>query len=253
MIRGKLGRKPSVPDPRVPKLMDRLTPNVVRTVSATKDWSGAVKAYPMLGNDQVGDCTCAAVYHMVQTWLANHGVLDYVPTTADALALYEMVSKYPAEDDGADMQTVLTVWATKGIFGDDAAEKPSFAALTPGNLDELRYVIATFGGAYLGLNMPLTAQAQQDVGGAWDVVTNARAGAAVPGSWGRHCVNAVGYYPGYFEVVSWGGIVRVTEAFMQTYLDEAFAVLNEEWLSESGFDPDDVDMAALTADMKALT
>ena len=61
------------------------------------------------------------------------------------------------------------------------------------NIVEIRQSIALFGGVYIGLALPLTAQ-NQDV---WDVVPNGGANAE-EGSWGGHCV----YVPKYDTVGS---------------------------------------------------
>jgi hypothetical protein len=247
--RGMLGKHAPVHDARIAKLSDRLAPSF--TFPPTVDWTIKVPSWPMLANDKVGDCTCAAVFHMLQCWLNNNG-FSYVPQDSDALALYGIVGGFPQQDNGASCQAVLQQWATNGVVAGGGTDEPAYCTLDPSRLDELRYAIANFGGAYLGLAMPLTAQAQTDAGGVWDVVQSTRAGAGDPGSWGGHCVPAVAYGPGWFEVITWGAIQRVTDAFMTKYLDEAYGVVSWDWLSDAGITPAGLDMEALKADMQAL-
>jgi len=47
-----------------------------------------VSAWPMFGNDTLGDCTCAAVGHYEQQLAAAAGSSDATPTDAEVIALY---------------------------------------------------------------------------------------------------------------------------------------------------------------------
>jgi hypothetical protein len=247
MPRGMLGKKARVVDSRIATLRDRVGQTALPYPVAA-DWGSKVKAWPMLANDQVGDCTCAAVFHMIQCWCANNGQI-YTPTDGDALALYSIVGGYPQKDDGAVETDVLNYWVSHGIPGCNTIDEPLYCTLTPGDMDELRYATANFGGAYIGLALPLTAQFQNAVGGVWDVVQSTRAGAADPGSWGGHAVNVVGYDDTGVDLVTWGAVQRATWAFMQKYCDEAYGVVSEEWLADSGLSPTGLNMAALREDM----
>ena len=43
------------------------------------DYTKAVSQWPMMGNDNYGDCTCAAAGHMIMDWTANTGNELVVP------------------------------------------------------------------------------------------------------------------------------------------------------------------------------
>jgi hypothetical protein len=206
-----------------------------------------VQSWGMLANDQVGDCTAAAVYHLIQLWLSNNSIA-FTPTDAEAIALYSNTSSYPNADDGAAEIDVLKYWAKTGVPTSIGTDVVTFASLNPRDLNQLKLSIEWFGGAYLGVDLPITAQDQT---AEWDVVSTSGDGAA--GSWGGHAVCAVAYDQQTFTVVTWGQLMKVSNAFMQAYLEEAYAVVSQDWLVDSGISPPGLNWAGLMADMKALT
>lgn len=251
MKRGLLGKRIAMPDMRVALLKDRMP---VPLIPDTAAWHQAVRQYPMLHNDQCGDCTCAAVYHMMQTWEANSGGSSWLPTDQQALALYSIVGGWPAMDNGALESEVLGWWVEHGMPFDPAkaAVQMAYCRLGPHDLDWLRYAIATFGGAYVGLALPRTAQAQCDVGGAWDVVSTASQRMIAAGSWGGHAVNLTGYDKSGFWCVTWGELQYITDAFMAAYCDEAYALISSDWLNARNVTPTGLDMGALMRDMDLI-
>jgi hypothetical protein len=241
----RLGRKKHH-GPRAPHLSKHMTMAIEPAPSM--DWAKAVKAWPMLKNDTIGDCTAAGVLHLLQLWLANNGV-DYTPTDAEAVALYSATSDYPKEDDGANENDVLSYWQRTGVKTPIGTDTVSFASLTPQNLNELKLAVQFFGGCYLGVDLPLTAQSQE----IWDVTPAGVTGAGMPGSWGGHCVIAVAYDAQYVTVVTWGRLMKVTPAFLEVYLDEAYAVLSKDWLAKSGISPPGLNWEELERDLQTLT
>src|SRR5260370_16535340 len=63
----RLGRTPKRDDPRSLKL-EALLPKAVPQPPAAVDVSTGVTKWPMYANDHLGDCTCAAVGHMLEIW-----------------------------------------------------------------------------------------------------------------------------------------------------------------------------------------
>lgn len=129
------------------------------------DWTAKVPSWPMFSNDTIGDCTAAAAAHMIQCWTANAG--DAVtPTDAQVVAAYSATGHYlpgnPSTDQGAVELDVLNFWRQQGIAGHKIAAYVSFS---PQNLEHTRQAMNIFGGIYVGLALPLSAQ-NQDV---WDV------------------------------------------------------------------------------------
>src|SRR5208337_5436095 len=104
-----------------------------------------------------------------------------------------------------------------------------FADPHPADLLAVRQAISLFGGVYIGLSLPLTAQNQP----VWDVTDPTDPGAA-PGSWGGHCVFVPKYDADSFTCITWGGLQKMTTAFWMEYCDEAHALLSKDWLGAVG-------------------
>lgn len=252
----RLGRiKPAEPPKlRLAKYVDEAV--VLPATPPTTDFYSDVPSWPMYENDSLGDCTCAAPGHMVQAWSAAAGGLKTMDD-ADVVRMYWETGDPPSDsgsaggptDTGRDEMSVLDYWRKQGIAaGQPWADKiTAYAGVEASNLDLVKAAIALFGGVYIGVALPLTAQGQQ----VWDVV--AEPGRDEPGSWGGHAVNIVGYDENELVVVTWGGLLKMTNAFFEKYVDEVYAVLSPDFLGAGSVSPAGFDLAALEADLTALT
>lgn len=110
----------------------------------------------------------------------------------------------------------------------------AYGELEPGDNNQLRLGIYLLTGIQLGLWLPISAQEQTEQG-YWDVVEGPEGKA---GSWGGHAVYAYAYDEGNLFVKSWGLNVRVTNAFIQKYCDEAWAVVDslDSWRVRQSID-----------------
>ncbi|MGH8266277.1 MAG: hypothetical protein ACRETS_03060, partial [Steroidobacteraceae bacterium] len=103
----KLGRLPRAYNPRVPHLSALLAGRrrLLAPPPPAIDYTAGMPAN--LGeffNDQLGDCTCAAVYHAIQVWTYNaQAAIDTEPDV-NAKLLYEQACGYvdgqPSTDKG---------------------------------------------------------------------------------------------------------------------------------------------------------
>jgi hypothetical protein len=238
----KLGRKAIKTDTRTLAFGDYLTPGLPPP-PPTADWTKGIASWGMMLNDKLGDCTIAGCGHAVQVWSANAGSEITVPDPT-ILSYYEKWDGYkpndPTSDQGGIELDVLKDWKTGGFAGNPLL---AFADPKPANLVEIHQSIFLFGGVYIGLSLPLTAQ-NQDV---WDVVPNGGADAK-PGSWGGHCVFVPKYDQNGFTCITWGQLKTMTLAFWKKYCDEAHTLLAQSWVvgksAPSGFD-----QAQLLADL----
>src|SRR5215469_12071834 len=102
----KLGRKPARADDPKLHLHAYLNRAELPPLPNSTDWSVFVKTWPMLDNDKLGDCVPAVILHSAQLATAI-AANEYVPTDADAVALYEAIGGYvpgdPATDGGCVM------------------------------------------------------------------------------------------------------------------------------------------------------
>lgn len=240
--RMKLGRKAVKTDTRTLALSKYLT-SQLPAPPAAQNWLGGNSNWGMMLNDTLGDCTIAGVGHAVQVWSLNTGSEATVPD-ATIENYYEQWDGYvpgqPNTDNGGIELDVLTDWQKQGFAGHALL---GFAKAKTTNLTEIRQSIALFGGVYIGLALPLTAQSQ-DV---WDVVPRSGKNGA-KGSWGGHCVFVCAYDAGSFTCITWGQPKQMTVAFWKKYCDEAYALLGQDWLNAKG-SPAGFDQAQLQADL----
>jgi hypothetical protein len=241
----KLGRKAIKTDTRTLALGNYLTPALPPPPIAA-DWTKNVASWGMMLNDSLGDCTIAGLGHAVQVWTANTSGIVTVPD-ATIESYYEQWDGYvagnPETDHGGVELDVLTRWQKSSFDGHGLL---AFADTRPANLVEIKQSIALFGGVYIGLSLPLTAQTQ-DV---WDVVKNGGANAR-PGSWGGHCVFVPKYDANGFTCITWGQPKTMTLAFWKKYCDEAHTLLGQDWLAAKGA-PSGFDQAQLQANLAGI-
>jgi hypothetical protein len=241
----KLGRKAIKTDTRTLAFADYLTPALSPPPPAV-DWTKGITSWGMMLNDTLGDCTIAGAAHAVQVWSANAGSMVTIPDPT-VESYYEQWDGYvpgnPSTDSGGIELDVLNDWQKGGFAGNTLV---AFADPKPASLVEIRQSIALYGGVYIGLSLPLTAQTQ-DV---WDVVPKGGA-KAKPGSWGGHCVFVPKYDEKGFTCITWGELKTMTLAFWKKYCDEAHTLLGQDWLSAKG-SPGGFNQAQLLADLKGI-
>jgi hypothetical protein len=241
----KLGRRAVKTDSRTLALARYLTSTMLPPPPSA-DWTSGITSWGMMLNDTLGDCTIAGLGHAIQVFTANTGS-TITPPDATIENYYEQWDGYvagnPSTDNGGVELDVLNDWQKQGFAGHALT---AFADPRPANLDEVRQSIALFGGVYIGLNLPLTAQTQ-DV---WDVVKHGGAN-AVPGSWGGHCVFVPKYDEKSFTCITWGELKTMTLAFWNKYCDEAHTLLAPDWLTAKG-SPSGFDQAQLQSDLQAI-
>lgn len=203
--------------------------------------------FPMYRNDEWGDCTTAAVGHQVAVWTAN-ATKFRTPAEQTIERLY--IPETGPDDSGRYLNDVLDYWRKTGL--DDLDEIVGYGAVDVKNKQEVMAASWIFGGLYIGIGLPVTAQRQTT----WHVDVSAPAADREPYSWGGHCVNVTGYATSSgVYLVTWGALMRMTWAFWNEYVDEAFAVVSKDWLDASGRTPGlagAIDVAALQADLSSL-
>jgi hypothetical protein len=223
----KLGRKAIKRDTRTLRLAHYLNADKPKP-PVMWDWTKGVTQWGMMLNDRIGDCTIAGAAHAVQVWTGALGAMHTVQD-AEVLAAYEAWDGYnphdPSTDRGGVELDVLRKWRKTSLAGHKLL---AFADANVADLDMIRQAIYWFGGVYIGVALPRTAQ-RQDV---WDVVSNHGDGA--PGSWGGHCVYVPKYDFDGFTCITWGGLKRMTNKFWQLYCDEAHALLGADWIGQKG-------------------
>jgi hypothetical protein len=213
----------------------------------TIDYAKPVPAWPMMGNDKYGDCTCAAAGHMIEEWTANTGT-EKTLTDPQILAAYNHFAHGNA-DAGANMLDVLKYWRTTGIGGDKIT---AFAQLEPKNDTQVRDAVNLFGNCYIGVALPNFAvvPGSDFLQTPWVVPPQGPVGNAAPNPTNGHCIPAVAYDERNLYVVTWGALKSMSWQFYDAYADESFAVLSADWINKkAGTAPPGFNMAALVQDL----
>ena len=253
----KFGRLPRTFDSRVPhysSLSLSVAPQLPPPPSV--DWSKGVD--PNWGthlNDQIGDCTIAAAFNAMQLWSSHARTHELVEPDAKALAAYEEYTGYdpadPATDRGAVEQDVLTRWFRDGVPIKEGPDGRSFlrafVEVDPRNHDDVKRVIAACGCVYIGFDVPafLTAGPMPMH---WDWLGSGDASIV-----GGHAVIAPGYDAAQLQIVSWGsGAYRMTWAFWDKFVVEAYALAHPWFIDATGKTPLGLSLDQLKAAMAAL-
>jgi hypothetical protein len=227
----RLGKRPRRHDARTLKLA-RYLGSGLPAAPPRVDYSCGITNFGMMLNDQLGCCTIAAAAHAVQVWTANAGTEITFPDPV-ILDYYRTWDGYnpadPSTDQGGVELDVLNDWRKQGFarHGLDAYAALSAIPDSGFRIPEVQTAIWLFGGVYIGLELPLSAQDQE----VWDLEdpaigrsgdrANGKSGELTigrsgeqdevdhpitgspdhrissssddPGSWGGHAVFLVGY------------------------------------------------------------
>jgi hypothetical protein len=228
----------------------RLTDFIGKAAQAPASWDfdQGKKAFPwrMWGNDQFGDCEIAGRSNYLlrlqrgQTHTTPH-ILD-----EDAIAEYELMTgcKQPGDENDTGMTTLdnckkwfkgwsITKDWPRGGQGTRDYHISAYGEIDFANRDLLHNSIYLFTGVLWGIALPITAQAQTDNNQPWDVVDHSLTGDSEPGSWGGHCVYSKKYDPDSVDIITWAKELKMTNAFIDAYAMEAYAVIDsfDSWFS----------------------
>lgn len=246
MHTGKLANDPSKPRLLLGVHLD----SAAVDAPAVVDWYTKVTAWGSLGNDRYSDCVTAGESHALLA-LSTYAGSEVRIDEADTIALWEQLSGFNPSTDtepgpGLVAQDALNEWRTTGINGHKAAV---FAAVDYTKPADVQAAIAMFGCVLVGFQVPQTAFTQFDNGQPWDVVD------PDGGIDGGHLVTLSGYdrNTSMYTCVSWGQTQQMTQAFLDKYVDECWAVIVPEWVTATGTSPSGLDLHGLGEDFSSLT
>jgi hypothetical protein len=249
----KLGKLPVRHDPRTLLFASYLTTALPAPPASFNAATKVGSSWGMMDNDQIGDCTCAAAGHLIMEWTASTKARMVTPTDAQIVAAYSAITGYNpttgANDNGANEIDVLNYWRQSGIAGHQIS---AYAALEPGNHTHVMDSVYIFGGCYIGLSLPLSAQSQTQNNQPWSVPPSGTTGDGKPGSWGGHAVPVVAYDARSLTVVTWGALQTMTWGFWTAYCDEAYALLSPDYLTGKNVTPGGFELKQLQADLADL-
>lgn len=237
----RLGKQEYVHDPRTLKLASFLS---VPSVPDTFDFDKGRTKLPlhMWGNDVYGDCVLAGQANCLIRLerIETH-------TTLKSLTDEAVVKKYkqltgctsPGDqnDSGLVVLDSLGEWRHNGWPLKHAYTIDAYGQIDVADFPSLHAGCYLLGGIHFGFRLPITARDQIHAGKPWDVVAGAGADSK-PGSWGGHLVFAKRYAPGIFPCLTWGKEQVMTDAFIEKYSDEAWAVVDslDRWRKNDHLD-----------------
>lgn len=246
----KLGKSSPVNDPRTLMMADYLDTEALPPAPAKYVYAKSISptGWGMMDNDKIGDCTCAAAGHLIMEWTDDNGDL-YTPPDQDIISAYAAITGYNpvtgANDNGAQETAVLNYWRNTGISGHKIF---AYAALEPKNHNHIMLSTFLFGGCYIGMALPVSAQTQK----VWSVPPGGAVGKGAPGSWGGHAVPVIGYDNHGLTVITWGATKKMTWSFWNAYCDESYAIISTDFAGTNK-SPNGFDFAALQQDLTQIT
>lgn len=240
----RLGKLEHVEDPKTLMLGPYLAPPKVPDIF---DFDKRKSPFPLssFGNDQWGNCVIVG--------RANHSMrLERIErrrtpgiTVTDVVEEYKRESARQFNDNGPQspgdpfdrglyVLEALKDWRNSGweIPRTMRSRKrlltqtiAAYGEIQPRNKEQLRAALYGLNGVQMGLDLPLTAMHQWRSGTEWDVVPSV-APETKPGSWGGHLVYCKAYDTSGVYCLTWGREVYMTNAFVDFYCDEAWAVVD---------------------------
>lgn len=203
----------------------------------------------MLGNETYGCCVFAANGHLIELTTTYGDAPEHLVTETQVLAEYGRVTGFkpadPSTDQGAAVQDGLRDLHRHGLAGIKIA---AFAEVNPNDMSEVMTAVLDLGGLSIGVNLPGVAQEQFADGQPWDLVPDDG------GLDGGHCVILAGYDPDYLYFVTWGQVQKATYAWWEKYVEEAWAVVSDAWISPvTGADPEGVNLGTLGWEFAQIT
>lgn len=234
----ELGRLPSPYDSRTLWLENYIT-HLLATPPEVRDWHSTISDWGVMGNDRYGNCVIVTAAHAILAWRANElgdrnritdSAVIELSTSMGALRGYNILER-------------CKYWRKVGMWSDKLW---AFASVVPANFEHVRVAINSFGVVDIGVNMP-SAWKSTDT---WDVGFGPT---YRPGTWGGHSVPLVGYDLAYVYLVTWGKVIRMTWAALSYYCDEAFALIDQNWLAGDSISPSGFNLPQLHADLMTIT
>lgn len=244
-----------VSDPRVPRMATRVS---LPAPPSEANWYADVQEWLELGNERVSNCVEAAAFHVIlqQRSYLRPGDAT-LPTEEEAIASYAAITGYSPADPKSDkgsfvlgQEGLMQYWTTQGLLVGGARDRATaYMQVRHRNPVELRQAIHTFGAVMVGIHLPKSVVSGDGPPYLWDDPRGP--------SQGRHEILLVGYRVlenGYctYDLVSWGRLLRCTEAFLLSTADEAVCVFDEASLDARGINAAGINRQILLADMQAL-
>ncbi len=244
-----LGKLPVVLDARTLRLSSYLLRDVPAP-APMRDWAEQLPVdLGLYRNDTLGVCGVASTAHLMKVWSSQHGAV-FAATEYDVIKAYSAIGGYvpsdPTSDRGTDMLAVCKYWRNTGIAG---RKIRAFVKLDHDSPLQLKVALNLFGGVYAGASLPRAAANTMQT---WGAPPGVLLGDLAVGSWGGHAMAVLGYDRAGVTFATWGRRQKATWAWWLTYIDEAYALLDDSWVNADVVAPNGFDFAQLAGDIADL-
>lgn len=227
----KLGKEPYVHDDRTLMMGKFVLPEVFVPTAWDFDHTRAKFPDHMWGNDNYGDCVIAGEANQILRMQRIETHQTAKLTDDDAIFRYKnltgCVMPGDRNDNGLEIIVSMRNWRNMGFQTGYKVRNykiDAYGELDPSDRNSLRAAAYLLHGIQFGFWLPRAAQ-QMTRDGLWDY--NGETGPDwQPGSWGGHCVYSKKFDPDSMSVLTWELEIPVTNAFIERYADEAWAVVD---------------------------
>lgn len=234
----QLGRKSRLFNPKIAHMSAIAGAMILPEPPVSVDWTHNIPHFGMMLNDQLGDCTCAAVYHARQIWTANV-ITEQTESDDMVLKLYEEACGYVpgnlnSDNGGVEQHVLLHLLNTGFPLNDGSRDKIlAFVEVDPRNIDDVKRTINECGVAYIGFEVPknLLPSDGSNPAPVWKLDPNDC------DTEGGHAVILAGYDEEGPIVISWGEKYKMTWEFFQYFTDEVYAIASNDWFLKTGKTP----------------
>lgn len=199
--------------------------------SGKVDRETGISSWPMYGNDRLGDCTVAGMFHAISA-VETISTMGPTPifTDDEAVKVYSAVSGYDPEtgdnDNGATLADVCRYMVKTGATDNRGGHHKLLAWAEIEdytNLKLLKRVLNAFGTVYLAIDFPVSAMDQFQAGKPWTLDSESP-------SDGGHCIplqySGVNTGEWYDEtIITWGAEQKMSEGFAKAKIVEAVAII----------------------------
>jgi len=169
--------------------------------------------FPMMLNDQIGDCTIAAMAHGDTVWSALVGNKSIYPDDLVSKIYFHLTG---GDDTGLAMLTVLDYFRKNIVAGEQIY---AYMNVNPHHHTHVKQGIMLFGGLFLGFQVQEKCMEEFRNGEPWKPGKLLNAG---------HAVFVTGYDKEGLDVLTWGTTHRATWQWWDWCVDEAYVILPPE-------------------------
>lgn len=203
------------------------------------DWTKQISSWPMMGNNQFGDCVEACWGHAIMV-ASQYGDGSLV-TPSDQEIVTTYLKQTGGRDIGLNMPDALDYWDANALSGQDI---DAWGKLNVRDTKMIAITCQLFGPVPIGIELPNNFE-QGVNSGQWSdtgLPPNPQLG---------HCVLIAAVNSTGPIVVTWGRLVQMTWAWFLKYTEEAYLVLYTAWRGK--LNPSQLDFNAFVADYQAIT